>query len=215
MMLSLPGDPLDILCLGAHPDDIEIGCGATLLTLLRERHQVSVTWIVLSGDDIREAEARDGGTRILEGAAFSDIKVAQFRDAYFPYEGVQLKEYFDGLGSQIEPDVIFTHHRGDLHQDHRLVAELTWNTFRNHLILEYEIPKYDADLGSPEMFVPIDEATLQQKIGILMECYPSQAAKPWFTPDVFRAVSVLRGIESRSGTGLAEGFHVRKATLDL
>jgi len=202
-----------ILCLGAHPDDIEIGCGGTILDLLAHRPSLEVHWLVLSGDTRRREEAIRSGERFLMGATHKRIVVEAFRDSFFPYEGPAIKEYFHGLQQELDPDLIFTHRREDMHQDHRLVAELTWNTFRNHLIVEYEIPKYEGDLGSPNVFTALSEETCRAKIDMLVDCFPSQHAKPWFSRETFWALLRLRGLECQSPSGCAEGLYCRKAVL--
>jgi len=203
---------LEVLALGAHSDDIEIGCGGTLLRLAQAVPELKVTWVVLSAAGDRGNEARAGAEAFLQGVAEAEIEVERFQDAFFRY-GPEVKEYFEGLKAKVSPDLILTHHGSDLHQDHRLVAELTWNTFRDHLILEYEIPKYDGDLGSPNVFVHLDEETCRRKVEALLACFPSQGEKPWFGGDVFRALLRLRGMESRSPSGLAEAFYGRKLVL--
>ena len=200
-----------MLALGSHADDIEIGCGGTLLRLAAER-DLDVRWVVLSASEERAAEARRSAEAFLGGAAGSHVAVEGFRDAFFRYGG-EVKEYFERLKAEVAPDLILTHHGSDLHQDHRLVAELTWNTFRDHLILEYEIPKYDGDLGSPNAFVHLDEATARRKAALLLDWFPSQRSKPWFTEDLFLALMRLRGMEAASPSGFAEGFYARKLVL--
>jgi LmbE family N-acetylglucosaminyl deacetylase len=202
-----------ILCLGAHADDIEIGCGGTLLRLLGEYPGIHVYWVVLSADEVRSVEARRSAQLYLQHAIEHQIEVKSFRESFFPYNGGEIKDFFHSLGRQYSPDLVLTHRRDDLHQDHRLVSDLTWNTFRNHLILEYEIPKYDGDLGRPNLFVTIDEATRQRKIDALIESFPSQREKPWFTSDTFASLMRIRGVESNSPTGLAEGFYCRKGVV--
>jgi len=202
-----------ILCLGAHADDIEIGCGGTLLKLLSEHKSSLVYWVVFSANDSRAEEARRSAELFLGEAAESHVVIKAFRDTFFPFEGAQIKEYFRELQSQVSPDVIFTHRREDMHQDHRLMAELTWNAFRDHLIFEYEIPKYEGDLGMPNVFVPLDESTAQKKVDNLLTAFPSQHAKPWFTEDTFRALLRIRGIECNSPSGYAEGLYCRKLTI--
>ncbi len=202
-----------VLCVGAHPDDIEIGAGATVMALLDANPDLAVRWAVLSAAGVRAEEARCGAERILGRGPNRSVEVFDHRESYFPYDGGAVKETFDGLGGGASPDVVLTHHRADLHQDHRLVAELTWNTFRDHLILEYEIPKYDGDLGTPNLFVPIERGVCDRKVSVLMETFTSQRSKPWFTEETFRATLRLRGIESRSPSGCAEAFHVRKLVL--
>jgi LmbE family N-acetylglucosaminyl deacetylase len=206
---------LRVLCLGAHADDLEIGCGGTLMTLLRSNQNVCVKWIVFSALDERAAEARNSAGRFLEGAATADIHVESFHDGFFPYDGSGIKQYFEELKRGYLPDLILTHYRDDRHQDHRLVSDLTWNTFRHHLILEYEIPKYDGDFGSPNTFVPLDEDTCRRKAQSIMELFGTQRDRHWFTEETFLAVARLRGIEAAAPTGYAEGFFCRKAVVDL
>lgn len=198
-----------MLAIGSHADDIEIGCGGTLTRLARSVERLEVYWVVLSGNGERADEARASAEALLGASAQLEIDVQSFRDAFFRY-GAEVKEYFEQLKGRFEPDLVFTHHEADRHQDHRLVAELTWNTFRDHLILEYEIPKYDGGLGSPNVFFHLDEPTARQKIEVLLESFPSQRDKPWFTEDLFMALMRLRGMESNSPSGLAEGFYARK-----
>lgn len=209
MTFSPSSDIKRILCFGAHSDDIEIGCGGTVLRLLDEHPGVSVLWVVLGGTEAREVEARASAARFLAGAETSDIRVQKFRDAYLPFMGEQVKDFVESLKS-FDPDLIFTHRKEDAHQDHRLLGELTWNAFRNHCILEYEIPKYDGDLGHPNLFVPLDQAVCRRKIELLMEGFPTQAGRQWFTPDTFWAMLRIRGIECNSPTCFAEGFGCRK-----
>ena len=198
-------EQLRVLAIGAHSDDIEIGCGGTLLRLASEVQQLDLTWVVLSADGSRADEARAGA----EAFGATTVEVEAYEDAFFKY-GREVKEHFEGLKARVAPDVVLTHHGSDLHQDHRLVAELTWNTFRDHLILEYEIPKYDGDLGAPNVFVQLDEEVARRKLEALQRCFPSQAGKPWFTDDVFRGLLALRGMESRAPSGFAEAFYGRK-----
>jgi LmbE family N-acetylglucosaminyl deacetylase len=204
------GNPLRVLCLGAHCDDIDIGCGATLLKLLAGSGQVEVTWVVFSALPERARELRASARRFLRGAADSRVVTHEFRDSYFPGQYIAIKEAFEPLKNLASPDLVFTHHRGDLHQDHRIVAELTWNAFRRHLILEYEVPKYEGGLQTPNAYVRVDNALVDRKIRILTSCYKTQLAKTWFTPETFKALMRLRGIESGSETGWAEGFHAAK-----
>lgn len=204
--------PLRVLCLGAHSDDIEIGCGGTVLRLAREHPNACFTWAVFSGDEQRAAEARRSADSYLAGVRDRSVIVEGFRDGYFPYIGDQVKDCFEQLKG-LSPDVIFTHCREDRHQDHRLISDLTWNTFRDHLILEYEIPKYDGDLGSPNLFVHLDEATVNGKIDRLIEHFATQENRHWFTRETFLSVVRLRGVESRSPGGYAEGFHCRKVSV--
>ena len=217
-MLGLPvpvpgGRPLDVLVLGAHADDIEIGCGGTILALTGREASIRVTWVVLSAVGEREREARDSAAAFLKDADQATVIVESFRDGFFPYLGGQVKELFETLKPTVEPDLVLTHRRDDAHQDHRLVAELTWNTFRDHFVLEYEIPKYDGDLGNPNLFVPLPAEICERKIELLLDGFPSQRQRGWFTPDTFWSLLRLRGVESASPTRFAEGFHCRKAVL--
>jgi len=202
-----------VLCLGAHCDDIEIGCGGTVLRLLADNPDLTVHWVVFSGTPVRREEARRAAERMTAGASQRQITIHEFRDGFFPYLGADIKRSFEQLKQDLQPDLIFTHCRGDLHQDHRLINELTWNTFRNHLILEYEIPKYDGDLGTPGMFAPLPLALCDRKIDILLDCYESQRPKHWFTRDLFMAILRLRGMEANAASGLAEAFYCRKGIL--
>jgi LmbE family N-acetylglucosaminyl deacetylase len=214
--LGLPdgGRPLErILCLGAHCDDIEIGCSGTVLKLVETHPEVSVTWVVLGSNERRAQEALESAHALLASVKKKNIVIKAFRDGFFPYEGGEIKAYFEELKREVTPDVVLTHQRHDLHQDHRLVSELSWNTFRDHLILEYEIPKYDGDLGSPNVFVHLDEALCRRKIANILGSFRSQADKRWFTEDLFRAILRLRGMESNAPSGYAEAFYCRKAVL--
>jgi len=206
-------DELRVLALGCHSDDIEIGAGGTL-SQLQERYseRLHVRWIVFSAHGARRDEARASALELLAPAPV-EIDVHGFRDGYFPYTGGEVKDVFEALKAEPDPDLIFTHHRHDLHQDHRLLCELTWNTFRDHLVLEYEIPKYDGDLGNPNVFVPVTEAQCRRKVDILLRHFGSQRSKHWFTEDLFLGLMRLRGAECRSPTGYAEAFHGRKLLL--
>ena len=215
-MISLRSEEVGaILCIGAHSDDIEIGCGGTILKLVGERPDIAVRWVVLSGNEQRAAEARAAASLFLEGATDAQVDVQTFTDASFPYADAEaLKRYFRELSQSFNPDLIFTHRREDLHQDHRFVAELTWQHFRNHMILEYEIPKYEGDLGQPGLFVPLEAETARTKVEGIVSSFPSQHGKPWFDADTLRAMLRLRGLECHAPSGLAEAFHCRKLLLD-
>jgi LmbE family N-acetylglucosaminyl deacetylase len=212
-LLGQPGAPLRILCLGAHCDDIEIGCGGTVLRLLDERPGSTVHWVALSSNPEREREARASAAGFLAGAGKSDVVIKAFRDGYLPFHGVEVKDFFEALKKDAQPDLILTHHRHDRHQDHRMLAELTWNTWRNHLIAEYEIPKYEGDLGHPNLFVPLPEGTARRKIDLILRSFPSQAGRGWFRAETFEAVLRLRGIECNAPEGFAEAFHVPKLVI--
>jgi len=210
--LPLPKAPV-ILCLGAHADDIEIGCGGAILTWLAERPGTRVHWAVLSGGGTpREAEAQAGAARFLAGAAERHVYIERFRDGHFPAALTEIKERLARF-QELKPDVIFTHYRDDRHQDHRTVSDVTWQTFRNELVLEYEVPKYDGDLGQPNLFIPLSAARLKAKTDHLLATFPSQRPKRWFTAETFAALPRLRGIECDAPDGYAEAFYARKVVL--
>jgi LmbE family N-acetylglucosaminyl deacetylase len=218
MMLSLPiggqeTEPRRVLAIGAHSDDIEIGCGGTLLKLIEQQAVSEVCWVVLSGGTDRAAEARASAEAMLEGVPKADIRLCDFPDGFFPYEGQRIKDFFEQLKAELSPDVVFTHQRADLHQDHRVCCELTWNTFRDHLILEYEVPKYDGDMSAPNAFVPIEEHLHRRKIDHLMSHFGTQRSKRWFQEDLFSSLLRLRGMECNSPSSYAEAFFCRKAVL--
>lgn len=201
---------LNILCLGAHCDDIDLGCGGSLLALLRKHPAAHVTWVTFSGSTERERELRASARRFLRSAALANVVTHRFRDGFFPGQFTAIKDSFEGLKRLPRPDLIFTHERDDVHQDHRIVAELTWNTFRSHLIFEYEIPKYEGGLTTPSAYVALERTDVERKIRILLASYRTQREKTWFTADTFRALMRLRGIESGAKSGWAEGFHIAK-----
>ncbi len=202
---------LTILCLGAHPDDIEIGAGGTILSLIETGVKVEVAWAVLSGSKVRTSEASASAAAFLSGAEKSKLETGSFRDGFFPYQGEKIKNWFENLKGVIVPDVIFTHSRDDAHQDHREICQLTWNTFRNHLIFEYEVPKWDGDLGQPNVFMPLTEAIMARKVSLLLEHFGTQRSKDWFDAETFKGLARLRGLECRSPSGYAEAFTLRKA----
>ncbi|HEX7148891.1 MAG TPA: PIG-L deacetylase family protein [Actinomycetota bacterium] len=207
------GAPPRLLAVGAHADDIEIGCGATILRLVAEHPGLSVDWLVLSGHGDRAGEAADSAAAFLAGAGTTRVMVEGFRDGFFPYDGGAVKERFERLKAEVAPDLVLTHRLEDRHQDHRLVAELTWNTFRDHLILEYEIPKYEGDLGRPNLYVPVGQEHGERKVELLRKCFPSQAGRSWFSDDTFWATLRLRGIECNAPGRYAEAFQARKLVL--
>jgi len=211
-MLSLTHSvaPKSILLMGAHCDDIEIGCAATVLHLIERFPEAHFDWVVFSSTPERAQEAMRSSDILLAGARSKTVIIENFRNGYFPYIGGQIKDYIELLKTRTKPDWIFTHHSEDRHQDHRVLAELTWNTFRNHLIFEYEIPKYDGGLGSPNCFIPASQAFADRKIATLMECFVSETVKPWFSPETFEAMLRIRGVECNSTSGLAEAFYCRK-----
>jgi LmbE family N-acetylglucosaminyl deacetylase len=208
------GRPVEVLCLGAHSDDLEIGCGGTILTLLSGVSPVHVHWVVLGASGHRGNEARESARRFLSGAQSAEVEVKEFRDSFFPYIGGEIKEYFEELKHTVSPDLVFTHCRHDLHQDHRLVSELTWNTFRNHIILEYEIIKYDADLGSPNFFVHVTEERARKKVKHILDVFKTQGSRSWFTETAFMSIMRIRGLESNAPGSYAEGFYCRKLVID-
>lgn len=215
LRLAQPGDMLSILCLGAHSDDIEIGAGGTILELISSGVQVEVLWCVLSANGARAAEAERSAAAFLKGAARSEIRLGSFRDGYFPYQGDELKFWIEDLKSRISPHLVLTHRRDDAHQDHREVCKLTWNSFRNHLILEYEIPKWDGDFGRPNSYAALSAAALEKKIALLNEHFGTQRSKDWFDAETFRGLARLRGMECRAPERYAEGFVARKVNVCL
>jgi LmbE family N-acetylglucosaminyl deacetylase len=206
--------PPRVLCLGAHCDDIDLGCGGTLLRLREEHPDVDVRWVVFCSDRQRAREVRESAARFLQSENDKRVTTEEFRDGFLPYQGAEVKEVFERLKTEVEPDLVFTHYRHDLHQDHRLVSELTWNTFRDHLILEYEIPKWEGDLGSPNSYVNLDERHVDAKIEIMLDVYASQRDRAWFDADTFRGLLRLRGVESNAPGRFAEAFHARKLVFD-
>jgi LmbE family N-acetylglucosaminyl deacetylase len=207
---DLGSDRLRVLALGAHPDDIEIGAAGTILRLIEDRSVASVHWVVCSGDGQRAEEARRGATAVLDGVAEREVVVMDGRDGYLPLMGAPIKDAFEELKRAVTPDLILTHRREDLHQDHRFVSDLTWQTFRDSFILEYEIPKYDGDLGNPNVYIDIPESIVHRKLEILETVFASQQNRPWYDTRTFDSMLRIRGIESRSPSGYAEGFQGRK-----
>ena len=205
--------PLRVLCLGAHPDDIEIGCGGLILELIARRRRVDLDWIVFSASAAREREARRSAAMFTRGAARRRIAVHDFRDGFFPYQGAEIKKTFEDLKAAASPDIVLTHFRDDRHQDHRLLSELTWNTFRDHFVLEYEIPKFDGDLGAPNCFVPLKRSACARKVKYLEAVFGTQRDKHWFSESTFMALMRLRGMECRAAEGYAEAFYARKVVI--
>jgi len=199
-----------ILCLGAHPDDIEIGCGGTLLRMIDEVPNACFYWVVFSGDEQRQKEAIESAEIFLKKVENKNIIIKHFQESYFPFIGAQIKNYFEELKVGFSPDIVFTHYKKDAHQDHRLISDLTWNTFRDHFILEYEIPKYDGDLSTPNAYVDLGERHVNKKISHILEVFETQKGRFWFTEDTFRSILRLRGIESNAQGKYAEGFYCRK-----
>ena len=207
------GEPLKALFLGAHSDDIELGCGGTILSLLEQGQELEVWWVVFAASPARRLEAERSAEMFLRGAVKKEVVVRDFKESFFPYIGSEIKACFEDLKRTISPDVVFTHFRDDLHQDHRLISELTWNTFRDHVILEYEIVKYDGGLGSPNLFVHLSEEVVANKMKYLVENFQSQRSHQWFTEDAFRAILRLRGVESNAPSKFAEAYYARKLAL--
>jgi LmbE family N-acetylglucosaminyl deacetylase len=207
-----PGGGLTILCMGAHSDDIEIGCGGTILRLADQYPGCEFHWVVFNAIGIRETEARCGA-QLFAGSRLKNLQLKAFRDGFMPYVGAEVKAVFENDLKQLSPDLVFTHNGNDAHQDHRLISQLTWNTFRDHFIFEYEIPKYDGDLGHPSVFVPLEKQVCEKKVGYLMEAYQSQQTKRWFQPDTFFSLMRLRGMECASSSGYAEAFYCRKLVI--
>ena len=208
---SKRGAPLRVLCIGAHCDDIAIGCGASLLALQAQSPTITIDWLVLSGDDLRRREERRAMTAFVGARARGVLKFGDFRDGRLPTQYGAVKEFFESSKASLPaPDVVLCHERDDRHQDHRIVNEMVWNTFRDHLVLEYEIPKWDGGLGQPNVYVPVSRAQIERKARNLLRVYPSQGGRDWFTTETFMALSRLRGIECRASSGYAEAFHGRK-----
>jgi LmbE family N-acetylglucosaminyl deacetylase len=213
LQLAGRGERLSVLCLGAHSDDIEIGAGGTLLTWLDQGVRLDVHWCVLSGNDGRGIEARASADDFLAETAGRTIEIKTFRDGFFPEQGEEIKAWFEALKARVNPDVILTHRRDDAHQDHRQVNRLVWNTFRDHFILEYEIPKWDGDLGRPNFYMPVSEFVMKRKVALLMSHFGSQRSKQWFDPETFMGLARLRGMECRAAERYAEAFVARKLSL--
>jgi LmbE family N-acetylglucosaminyl deacetylase len=213
--LALPenhANPLRVLCLGAHSDDIEIGCGGTLLHLKKVHPGLKLHWVVMSASGTRGREAAKSAESFTAGCE-TEVVLKEYRDGFLPYDGGNIKVFFEDLKKRIKPDLIFTHWCSDAHQDHRLVSELTWNTFRDHLILEYEIPKYDGDLGRPNLYVPLDTSLCEEKVGHLLAAFGSQSSKRWFDRETFLGLMRIRGMEANAPSGYAEAFHARKVVV--
>jgi LmbE family N-acetylglucosaminyl deacetylase len=207
-----PGRKLEVLCLGSHSDDIEIGCGGAILGLAERYPDCVFHWVVFSATGVRENEARSSAS-LFAGSALEGPLLKAFPDGFMPFVGAELKAVFEELKKNISPDLIFTHYRNDAHQDHRQVAELTWNTFRDHLILEYEIPKYDGDMGQPNFFIPLEPHIYKRKVRYLLDSFPSQRSKHWFCEETFLSLMRLRGMECNAPSGCAEAFYCRKLVL--
>ena len=210
MNLGLNRSVKRVLCLGAHSDDIEIGCGGTLLRLAATFPTIEIHWCVFGAGGRRKKEARSSAAEFLGGLKKCRVSVSEFRESYFPQEWASIKDQFERIKRKMDPDLVFTHWREDRHQDHRVLSDLAWNTFRNHTILEYEVPKYDGDLGQPNFYVALDEATCRRKVATILKHFESQAHRHWFTEDTFLSLLRLRGIECGPGTRYAEAFHSRK-----
>lgn len=210
---SVDGRPFRILCIGAHCDDIEIGCGGTLLHMQASGQKPIIDWIVLTGEEARQTESRSAMELLVNPTCRGDLLFGGFPDSRLPTVYGAVKEFFSSLRGRPRPDMIFCHYRDDAHQDHRLVSEVVWGAYRDHLVLEYEIVKWDGDLGRPNAYVPLEREILDRKLEVLMGVYGSQRGKDWFTEDTFLAMSRLRGVECRSPSGHAEAFHVRKFVL--
>jgi LmbE family N-acetylglucosaminyl deacetylase len=204
-----------VLCLGSHSDDIEIGVGGTLLKLAEKVPDLEVWWVVFSAPGPRAEEARQSASEFLRGVPRAEVRIGSFRESYFPSEWPSIKDWFEEIKANFDPEAVFTHYRHDRHQDHRVLSELAWNTFRNHLILEYEILKYDGDLGNPNIFMPLSEQLCARKIELLLKHFQTQMTKHWFTRETFEAMLRIRGIECASATGRAEAFYGRKMVLDV
>ncbi len=216
LALQLPARrKLSVLCIGAHSDDLEIGCGGTLMQLLSERRNIAITWVVMSAVGQRAIEARRSARFLARQAANLDIRLNDFQDGFLPAQFREAKECFERLKRDVAPDLIFTHTRFDRHQDHRLVCELTWNTWRDHLVLEYEIPKYEGDLSQPNLYMPLSESIVARKLRALNRFFGTQRSKQWFSDDTFKGLMRIRGIECKAPSGFAEAFHATKISLQV
>ena len=211
LIVQAPRDrPLEVLCIGAHCDDIEIGCGGTLLAIQRWHSDCRIHWLVLTSTPQRRDETMAAATALMRPSTCGEVRICDFYDGLLPAHFADVKAQFESFKCLIEPDLIFTHHAMDRHQDHGLISHVTWQTWRNHMVWEYEIPKYDGDLTTPNMYVALPESVAMQKVNVIMRTFASQVGKPWLTGDNLLAIMRLRGLESRSASGFAEGFHCRK-----
>jgi LmbE family N-acetylglucosaminyl deacetylase len=208
--LAAPGERLSVLCLGAHSDDIEIGVGGTILGWIASGARLDVHWCVMSAQGVRADEAMAAANAILDGAATRNIELAQFRDGFFPYQGTEIKTWIEGLKARVKPDVVFTHRRDDAHQDHREISRLAWNSFRDAIVLEYEIPKWDGDIGEVNFYVAMSEQVMERKVELLDKHFGTQRSKDWFDGETFRGLARLRGMECRAPERYAEAFVARK-----
>jgi LmbE family N-acetylglucosaminyl deacetylase len=205
--------PFRILCLGCHADDIEIGCGGTILRLAQNHPECEFHWVVFSAHGVRQEEARRAAELFAGSDRLRGLVLKAFPDGFMPFVGAEVKTVFEELKQELSPDVIFTHNRKDAHQDHRLIAELTWNTWRDHFVLEYEIPKYDGDMGQPNVFSPLEPELYRKKVQYIMDTFQSQHGKRWFCADTFVSLMRLRGMECNAPSGHAEAFYGRKMVL--
>ena len=205
--------PLQILCLGCHSDDIEIGCGGAVLKLAAEYKEAEFHWVVFSANGVRASEAASAAKQFVDPSRLKTVILKEFRDGYMPFAGAEIKDVFEDLKRVVFPDIVFTHSRQDAHQDHRMIADLTWNTFRNHLVLEYEIPKYDGDIGRPNVFIPLSTGECNEKVRLIVDTFKSQSDKGWFEAETFKSLMRLRGMECNSPSGYAEAFYGRKVIL--
>jgi LmbE family N-acetylglucosaminyl deacetylase len=212
-LVSPEGRSLRILGLGAHADDLEIGCGGTTLRLLKDFPAAEVRWVIFSGTAVRRREARASAAEFLSAAGRSRLQCFTFRESFFPDPWSAIKRRFEALRREFEPDLVFTHTRDDRHQDHRVLSDLAWNTFRDHLILEYEIPKFDGDLGQPNLFVPLSTEQAQHKAAAVVRHFASQRSKHWFTEETFLGLMRIRGVECAAP--YAEAFVCRKGVLGV
>jgi LmbE family N-acetylglucosaminyl deacetylase len=213
LQLARAGECLSVLCLGAHSDDIEIGAGGTLLSWILGGVRLDVSWCVLGAEGLRAHEARASASDFLRGAAKARVETLPFKNSFFPMLGAEIKDWFEELKVRVTPDVILTHRRDDAHQDHREMARHTWNTFRDHLILEYEIPKWDGDMGQPNVYIPVPKAVMEKKVELLMKHFGTQQARHWFDEETFLGLARLRGMECRAPERCAEAFFGHKVRL--
>lgn len=203
---------LRVVALGAHADDIEIGAGGLIQRLVADTPSLSIRWLVASATPERRREAEKASSRLVGSVSDCTLDIGDLRDGFLPFLGPAPKEWLIRHAG-FEPDIVICPRGEDLHQDHRLVGQLAWQVFRSSLIFEYEIPKYEGDLGRPNVYVVLDRATAERKVATILEAFPSQRSRRWFEPETFWALLRLRGIEAASPTGFAEAFHASKIVL--
>lgn len=210
LALDPTGGPLHVVALGAHPDDIEIGCGGSLLRLAESVPDLTAEFVVASGEPSRVEEARHAAELFLPGCDVG-VRAGDLPDGQFPAYWGDAKRLLEETARGRRADIVLAPCRGDAHQDHRTLAEIVPTVWRDHLVLSYEIPKWDGDLGRPSLYVPLSQELMREKVRRLHKAFPSQASREWFDDEVFLGLARLRGMECRSR--YAEAFTTAKATL--